>query len=437
MKPTVLAIAGIAFLVLRLAAFVHPFPGWGDVAYYETLVREAVAAREAGCSIYEWRSGSAAGASALIEYPPLFLAVLKLPLLWQQTWLADLTYVEAFRLGVMAVDASVFCLLLVLCERCFPGESAADWLERVVAYPLLSAALWPQLYDMLDLPLGFLLLAAAALLCSAAPFVLSFIVLALAVNLKVTPVILLPLWACTFVSEDKPSRRVLLGVPVRGLLLAAMVVAIFLPFFLMAGWPTLDFVTYHAERGLQEECLYASLLRLCDQPVEFYGGHGCTNIRSPHSPLVLALAPWICLSALALLSVLVLRATWSGRWLPVAIAQSRGWVNLPILVGAALLFLMSFMATNKVFSPQYLLWIVPLAPLAPFGTMWRRLFLGTLFVVCLCTTLGTPLFANVPAALTDWSPVFFHLRNLLFLLLTLALLLWFVRKTAPGAGDAR
>src|SRR5262249_60657144 len=60
------------------------------------------------------------------------------------------------------------------------------------------------------------------------------------------------------------------------------------------------------------------------------------------------------------------------------------------VAGYGLLFLMLFVAANKVFSPQYLLWLAPFLVLLPFGRMGQWIFLGCFVVTCVMTTLLFP-----------------------------------------------
>jgi hypothetical protein len=108
--------------------------------------------------------------------------------------------------------------------------------------------------------------------------------------------------------------------------------------------------------------------------------------------------------------------------------------------GYSLLFLMLFIATNKVFSPQYLLWLAPLVCLIPFRGRRRSLFVWTFLLVCVLTTILFPFLfladlvgpgaaETVPLTINDPTPrlaTLLVIRNLLFLAATglLAAGLW-------------
>jgi hypothetical protein len=107
---------------------------------------------------------------------------------------------------------------------------------------------------------------------------------------------------------------------------------------------------------------------------------------------------------------------------------------------------MSFVATNKVFSPQYLLWLLPLAALVPFQGRPRRAFLAGFLLVCVLSTALMPFLlvldlldpTSVGAAPVFRPPttrfvVVLLLRNLLFLALTAALAFHLARRMRSGA----
>src|SRR5207237_8892682 len=60
------------------------------------------------------------------------------------------------------------------------------------------------------------------------------------------------------------------------------------------------------------------------------------------------------------------------------------------VVSYSLLFLMIFIATNKVFSPQYLLWLAPFVALLPFAGRTRQWFMWTFLAICLLSTILFP-----------------------------------------------
>jgi hypothetical protein len=63
---------------------------------------------------------------------------------------------------------------------------------------------------------------------------------------------------------------------------------------------------------------------------------------------------------------------------------------VPQVVAAALLVWLGFITTNKVGSPQYLLWVAPLVPLLPLRTWAERGWAGLLLVAILCTSAVFP-----------------------------------------------
>jgi hypothetical protein len=114
---------------------------------------------------------------------------------------------------------------------------------------------------------------------------------------------------------------------------------------------------------------------------------------------------------------------------------------LPI-ISYALLLLMLFIAANKVFSTQYLLWLAPLVALAPLSPRGRRLFTWTFLLVCVLSTILVPfLFVsdlidpttppNQPPtlkALTARLAILLVIRNLLFLALVVGLASHLLRR---------
>src|SRR5262249_13197801 len=152
--------------------------------------------------------------------------------------------------------------------------------------------------------------------------------------------------------------RTLAQVALRSLLLVGLVAVIFVPFYWLEGPGTLGFLAYHRERGLEVGSTYSSLLVLLARfghPVQVYFSSGGYNVRSPLSPVLLSLAPFLAAAALlAATGTLLLRL----RRLPpspdqqAASSATLAQHNPLLFIQFTFLLLLVFMATNKVFSPQ-------------------------------------------------------------------------------------
>jgi hypothetical protein len=312
----------------------------------------------------------------------------------------------------------------------------------LIAYFLCTLALWPLLYDHLDLVLAALVMAALALLVSPYHYIWSFAVLALAINFKLVPIVLAPIWlvgSLPLYAGRRPWPTTLAVLAQRAVSLAALVSACFLPFYAWYGAPTLGFFTYHRERGVEINSIYSSLIMLGNYlgfPANIYFQFGGNNIRSPWSHFLAAASPWISVIALAALVFAFLRAyrrqmqarTWKS---PV---RSFAMDNAEAVASYALLALLLLACTSKVLSPQYMVWFPPLVVLVAASRRRRLWFLSGFLAACwltkmLCTDWWVKylLVPGADGAYTGPKPLgawALGLRNVLLVLLTAWLAQW-------------
>jgi hypothetical protein len=420
-RPPLLLI-GTLFVVSRLLVLPLQQPA-SEVSLYAQYAWEQDTASRTGVSFYDLHAQAvqqqiedarAAGDPPVsleeyknVEYPPLALAVMRLPVLWMHGRPADGALTPAFReayrtayqRGMEVIDALLFALLLVLVSRLFAHESRMEQTERLLAYLAGTSALWLLLYDRQDVLLSALVLLALVLLFSRLHYAWSFALLALAINFRLVPVVLAPVWIVGSLPGSERFSflrpRVLAGLAARTAVLLGLVAGSFLPFYLSEGRRCLGFLAYHQARGLEIGSLYSSLL-MALQPLglatQVYYAYGGINLGSSLSPVLAAVAPWLTAGLLLAASVLLLA---HGRQLARvgsgALSGGRlAHVHPLTFVCYTLLFLMLFIIANKVFSPQYLLWLAPLVVLLPMRSGRRRLVLWGFVLVCALSTVAFP-----------------------------------------------
>src|SRR5215831_5889724 len=250
-----------------------------------------------------------------VEYPPGAFAVFMPP-----TALGASHYNAAFKsLMALCGVATILLAALVLVEL---GASRARLAASVALLAIAPVALgpislntydaWPALLTVLAL---FLFLRGQDLLGASA--------LGLAVSAKVYPLVLVPL-AGIYVWRRSGPRRVALGFAVCVCVAAAVIV----PFAAYDAHGVASSFRSQAERGLQIESLGASLLLAADR-LGFY-----------HAKVVETTGI-------------------AGRNLSGSVPGAVAVVTLAFAAAVA-----GFLAFTKVFSPQYLVWLVPLVVLA-------------------------------------------------------------------------
>jgi uncharacterized membrane protein len=292
----------------------------------------------------------------LVEYPLLAVAVIALPRLMALLAGSVALYPWMMLLVMLVVDAA-FTVVLVRQRSSGRDSAVRVWLWAV---PLLGGLCLMRF----DLVVG-VVVALAMLLLARRPQAASA-TLAVATALKLWPVILLP----AFVAATRRRGWFLVPYVTVGLAVAVASVAV-------AGWPRLfSPLRYQVDRGLQVESVSASPvmagwlvhpaswdMRLEFKAVEVFG------------PLVDAML--LVSTVLSALLVAGLLALW---WR--ALRQTE-----PLAPGAVvwvcLASVSGYTVCSKVFSPQYLLWLLPMVAVGlvldagPALRLWARWLLVT------------------------------------------------------------
>jgi uncharacterized membrane protein len=272
-----------------------------------------------------------------VEYPPGAFAVFLPP----NAFGAD-HYNAVFK-ALMAVCGAATIVLVALVL----AELGASRMRIGVAVALLALApialgpislntydAWPALLTVLTL---WLLLRRHD--------VLAFAVLGLAVSAKVYPLVLVPL-AGWLVWRRAGARRTLIALGVMVVVVAAVVA----PFAAYAPHGVFESFRSQATRGLQVESFGASLLLVLDKlglydaEVVRTTGVAGRNLAGGTADVVAAGLLVLEAAAVATVWALYARARDARELLPVAFAAA----------------VAGFLAFTKVFSPQYLVWLLPL-----------------------------------------------------------------------------
>ncbi len=359
-----------------------------------------------------------------LEYPPLTLVIFSLALF------APIAYYQlVFALWMALTAAFIYWLLL----RYGPRGAALTF----AVYALVGA--WATAEGRFDM-----VPAAVTLLCVLAAerkhWTAAYMALAFATLLKIYPILFLP---ALFIAEQRAGKRMHMPAQaltfrtalgelwqtVKGigrwqwkntLIFAAIVTAITVFFGLLNYQGAIvNQISYFTSRPIQIESTASSILWAGTHfgfPARMVYTFGSLNIASPLD------------NAVSLLfDGLFLLGTVYTLWL-----QWRGKLDF---LQTCIALLLVFIATGKVFSPQYLMWVMPLlAYSTPLDAFWLP-YWG--FISLLTTIIYPWLYTRTPKIiLVDLVPGFVQtvaVRDGLFVLLTLAYLFnWFqIRRRKP------
>lgn len=287
-----------------------------------------------------------------VEYPPLALVPMTLPLLAPPPGgIDDLDYIWRFTLvqGALAVVAGWLLF-----------EATGRSRSSLVAWAVLVGLAWASIALRYDL-WPVLLVLVAILVVERRPGAAG-VALGLGTMLKLYPIALLPiLGAYVLTRRDRAGFvRLLAGC-------ASVVILVMAAAWALAGPASLQWLVYQQERGLQIESLGAGLLLglhvLVGRPLDVVYAFGSVQVQAPGSDLLVAASP---IALAVLLGVVTVVAALRFRWDDARLGHvPSSSVHLASAAAIAVL-----LVGSKVLSVQYVIWLLPFVIFLPRRMGW-------------------------------------------------------------------
>jgi hypothetical protein len=238
---------------------------------------------------------------------------------------------------------------------------------------------------------------------------------------KLYPVVLAPALAAPWLARLGESRLTRFGAAAGLAVLLGV-----LPFVAAAGPSALGFVSYQAQRGLQVEALASGFILLDGlvrgRPAPIVHDFGSVQVAGPAAEAWLASLPYLAVVGFALLA-------WLGWRRVRAEVEVEGTVAPRSVVMLATASVLVLLLTSKVFSIQYVVWLVPFAALLRRPQFW---------IAAIALGLTMPIHPLMYGWLVEQQalPVLvLNLRNALLLLLT-GLVIWDLRPAVVRRGGS-
>jgi uncharacterized membrane protein len=273
-----------------------------------------------------------------MEYPPGALAVFLPPEIF-----GNAHYNAAFKTLMTLCGAATIVVLALLLLR-LSATRTRLWVALLV-FALSPVALGPISLNTYDAWPAFLSVAALAVLLAAWP-VAAFALLGLAFAAKVYPVVLVPP-ALTYVWRTAGRRVALWSVAT----FAAVAAAVIVPFLALSPHGLAESFRAQAARALQVESLGGALLGVADR-LGWYSAHVVHRTGHAISYDLVGTLPRVLAGVSSFLQI---AAVLGVAWL-----YWRGRDEPQRLAAAFAAAVAGFLAFTRFFSPQYLVWLLPL-----------------------------------------------------------------------------
>jgi hypothetical protein len=368
-----------------------------------TWAVDPIAYRDSGQSIL---AGLIPYRDFTFEYPPLALLPMVLPQFLARGEGSMDAYRWLFLLQNTLISCGIAAALAWLALRQWaPGSP----FRVLAAYALLVVAVAPLVAWRYDILVGLLVVLAVMATVKDRP-TLAGLALGLGALAKVYPAFLLPVFLVRHVARREGLAAVRM---LTGFLLPVAFVMV--PLLVMGGRAALYFVDWQQARGVEIESVVSGVALVAH--LMFGADAAAThafNSWQISSPLADALASPLLILTLVLLTLIVAAAFVGFRAEHGAEPARQG----DLLSACLLAVLLVVMLTNKVLSPQYLVWLIPLAALRPAREAVLLALVGVLTLAIFLLNWPQLL------ALDGGMIVLLNVRNLLLLIL----LLWLARR---------
>lgn len=331
-----------------------------------------------------------------IEYPPGGLPFFLPPALFTDGMEGFAAFFAA-EMALLLVAALVFVALAA-------RVMSQAWVVPALVLAGAVVLLYPVAVSRYD-PVVSLTLAAAVLCAATGRHTLGHGALALGAAAKLVPALAtlpLVLVAMGRASGGVPGK---LRVAVRGYAVFFAGLALFFVPAAVLGWERfVESFTYHTDRGLQLESLAASVLLKLGWVEDVSFDYGALEVQGRGVELLGSLSLPVTAALLSVTALVALRELRLGRL---------GRADFPRFAAA---FVLAFMLGSKVLSPQYMLWLLPLIPLAVRGVPGLAVS-GVFLAACWTTTQVFPLNYSELIRVETGAVDLLLLRNLLLVLL--------------------
>ena len=284
------------------------------------------------------------GVAPIMEYPPFSLLFMVIPGLFVSTPFGyNIAYVG---------EVFVFMVIGLILTSKIAENRGYDQKRAMLAYSVLMLLMLEFVLDRFDIFPAVICL--AAIYCFLRKwYVASFALVAVGTLTKIYPALLFPVFLIALLA-DRDCRGALRGT----VSLVVVALAIMLPIMIIEPEMITGFLGYHTDRPLQIESVAASILYpfgmagLMDMSITSAkdpSSFGSDNLVGPIPDAVAgALMPLMIVAILAVYFLfLYIRAK--------GVRDD----SLFLLASASLLSVLMFIVVGKVFSSQYMIWIIP------------------------------------------------------------------------------
>lgn len=340
-----------------------------------------------------------------LAYPPLALVPFVLPYVaWPVRPPAFDTYQWLFVIQSALLSTAAAVTVGWIGRR---QDSERGVVRAMALYVLLAAVMAPILawrYDTFPMIFG---VGGVALATAGMP-IMAGAVLGLGFAAKVFPIVLVPIIGIYYVTAGRPGS---LGKLLLGFALTASLA--WLPIALLAPDQLASVAAWQQDRPIHIESVQGGLHLLghllFGSDVEITRDFGSVNVHTPGATHALGLQTAVILAALAgTVALFFLRLNDEAR--------RAGAPSVTTLIEGSAAVLLALILTNKVFSPQYIVWLLP------FAALLRRPQVYLVVMAAVLTTVIWPLNYERLIALEPWLIIVLNVRNALLIILLVTLL---------------
>lgn len=335
------------------------------------------------------------------EYPPLTLLAFLLPGL---VFREPLAYGLAFSFEMFVYDLLIMYFIMSI-SRLYDFSIK----KALIIYSVVVITVGPILVVRYDIFPAMLTMAGLYAFIKKRPN-LAWGAVTLGVMAKLYPMVLLPLFAIYHI-VNKQYTTLLRG----ALVFIIVITAISLPWLILDAPAYGESFSYHFERGLHSESSYGSLLlvgKLLGWTTSYEElSYGSWNIVSTLADNIADISSYIVFVVLLIIYVGFAWRLWKEKSTTSLTSSLRP--NEAFLLGQfAFLAVLGFLLFNKVFSAQYIVWLIPLAIFIP-----SRYNYISLLLVCLASLLTQFVFPYTYIEFAANNPpqvVLMVIRNIIF-----------------------